>query len=71
MPSIIEGDDETAYALDRPEFVKYDKHVGSTSIQNRFQKIDAAENGSCVSRGRRRSDSKSGKLEKRVQKMAK
>ncbi len=41
VPSIIEGDDETAYALDRPEFVKYDKHVGSTSIQNRFQKIDA------------------------------
>ena len=26
--------------LDRPEFVRYDKHVGSTSIQNRFEKID-------------------------------
>ena len=40
VPSAREGDDEKAYFLDRPEFVRYDKHVGSTSIQNRFEKID-------------------------------
>ena len=41
VPSASDGrGDAKAYFLDRPNLVRYDRHVGSTSIQNRFEKIE-------------------------------